>query len=59
MILFLKSDIAHPYIQAIKHRDLVIELGDGVKTNSQSTIPAVGKGPFPALLLIPGFGAVI
>ena len=28
-----------------KYRDLVIDLGDGVKTNAQLTFPAVGNGP--------------
>ena len=36
---------------------MVIDLGDGVKTNAQLTIPAVGNGPFPGVLLIHGSGA--
>ena len=36
---------------------MVIDLGDGVKTNAQLTIPAVGNGPFPSVLLIHGSGA--
>ena len=36
---------------------MVIDLGNGVKTNAQLTIPAVGKGPFPGVLLIHGSGA--
>src|SRR6184192_1844403 len=31
-------------------------LGKGLKTNAQLTYPAVGKGPFPGVLLIPGSG---
>src|SRR5439155_26648250 len=42
----------------IKYRNLVIDLGNGVKTSAQLTLPAVGNGPFPAVLLIPGSGAV-
>jgi uncharacterized protein len=49
---------AQQYIQTIKSRNLVIDLGNGVKTNAQLTIPAVGEGPFPGVLLIPGSGAV-
>jgi uncharacterized protein len=49
--------LAQPYVQTIKHRNLVIDLGKGVKTNAQLTIPAVGKGPFPGVLLIHGSGA--
>ncbi len=45
-------------LQTVKYRDLVIDLGDGVKTNAQLSYPAIGKGPFPAVLLIPGSGAV-
>jgi uncharacterized protein len=48
--------LAQPYIQTIKYRNLVIDLGNGVKTNAQLTLPAVGKGPFPGVLLIPGSG---
>jgi uncharacterized protein len=48
---------AQQYIQTIKHRNLVIDLGNGVKTNAQLTLPAVGKGPFPGVLLISGSGA--
>ena len=36
---------------------MVIDLGNGVKTNAQLTYPAVGKGPFPGVLLIHGSGA--
>jgi hypothetical protein len=45
-------------LQTIKHRNLVIDLGNGVKTNAQLTYPAVGKGPYPGVLLIPGTGLV-
>ena len=48
--------LAQPYIETIKYRNLVIDLGNGVKTNAQLTLPAVGKGPFPGVLLIPGSG---
>jgi len=49
--------LAQQYIPTIKYRNLVIDLGKGVKTNAQLTYPAVGKGPFPAVLLIHGSGA--
>ena len=35
----------------------MIDLGTGLKTNAQLTYPAVGKGPFPGVLLISGSGA--
>lgn len=43
-------------LETIKYRNLVIDLGNGVKTNAQLTCPAVGKGPFPGVLLIQGTG---
>jgi predicted esterase len=49
--------LAQQYIQTIKYRNLVIDLGNGVKTNAQLTLPAIGKGPFPGILLIAGSGA--
>jgi uncharacterized protein len=49
---------AQSYLQTIKHRNLVIDLGNGVKTNAQLTLPAVGKGPFPGVLVIHGSGAL-
>lgn len=52
------SALAQPFIQTVKHRDLVIDLGNGIQTNAQLTIPAVGKGPFPGVLLVAGSGAV-
>jgi hypothetical protein len=53
-----QAALAQPYIQTIKYRNLVIDLGNGVKTNAQLTIPAIGKGPFPGVLLVSGSGAV-
>ena len=50
--------IAQQYIQTIKYRNLIIDLGNGLKTKAQLTYPAVGKGPFPAVLLVHGAGPV-
>ena len=44
------------YLQTIKYRNLIIDLGNGVKTSAQLTYPAIGKGQFPGVLLIPGSG---
>ncbi|MGA9936365.1 MAG: alpha/beta fold hydrolase, partial [Nitrososphaeraceae archaeon] len=49
---------AQPSAQTVKHRDLTIDLGNGVKTNAELTVPVVGVGPFPGVLLIPGSGAI-
>ena len=48
---------AQPSIQTVKHRNLTIDLGNGLKTNAQLTIPAVGVGPFPGVIIFPGAGA--
>src|SRR4051812_39526824 len=57
--IFKQQDqaLAQSYVQTIKQRNLVIDLGNGLKTNAQLTIPAIGKGPFPGALLISGSGA--
>src|SRR5215475_9576205 len=48
--------LAQQDVQTIKYKNFVVELGNGVKTNAQLTIPAIGKGPFPGVLLVPGAG---
>ena len=48
--------LAQQYIPTIEYRNLVIDLGNGAKTNAQLTLPAIGEGPFPGVLLIPGSG---
>jgi alpha-beta hydrolase superfamily lysophospholipase len=55
---YLTSAQAQPFIETVKQRDLTIDLGNGVQTNAQLTTPAVGNGPFPGVLLVPGSGAV-
>ena len=55
---YLTSALGQPFIQTVKNRDLVIDLGNGIQTNAQLTIPAVGNGPFPSVLLVPGSGAI-
>ena len=45
------------YPETVLRRDLVIDLGDGLFTDAQLTLPAVGSGPFPGVLLVPGGGA--
>jgi hypothetical protein len=47
---------AQQYIQTIRYRNLVIDLGNGVETNAQLSFPVIGKGPFPGVLLVPGAG---
>ena len=52
---------AQPYVETVKHRNLTIDLGNGLKTNAQLTVPAVGKGPFPGVIFSgpAGAGSVI
>ena len=56
--IFKQQDhlLAQQYIETIKYRNLMIDLDNGVKTSAQLTLPAIGKGPFPGVLLIPGSG---
>jgi uncharacterized protein len=50
------SIYAQSDLQTIKHRNLVIDLGNGLKTNAQLTIPAISQGPFPGVIIFPGSG---
>jgi len=43
--------------ETILRRELVIDLGNGLSTDAELTIPATGSGPFPGVLLVPGGGA--
>ena len=58
--IFKQQDhaLAQQNIPTIKYRNLVIDLGNGVKTNAQLTLPVIGEGPFPGVLLIPGSGPI-
>jgi pimeloyl-ACP methyl ester carboxylesterase len=50
--------IAQQYSPTIKHRNLVLDFGQDIRTNAQLTYPAIGNGSsFPAVLLITGSGA--
>jgi hypothetical protein len=48
---------AQPYVETVKNRNLTINLGNGLKTNAQLTFPAIGKGPYPGVIIFPGAGA--
>ena len=48
---------AQPYVETVKHRNLTIDLGNGLKTNAQLTTPAVGEGPFPGVIFFGPAGA--
>jgi len=45
-------------LQTTKYRNMVIDLGDGLKTDARLNLPSIGDGPFPAVLLVPGSGPI-
>jgi hypothetical protein len=49
--------LAQSDLQTTKHRDIVIDLGNGLKTNARLNLPVTGDGPFPGVLLVHGTGA--
>ena len=57
MLLSSMTPASASKFETISRRDLVIHLGEGLTTDAQLTFPAVGDGPFPGVLLIPGGGA--
>ena len=57
--IFSSSADGQQLLQTVKKRDLTIELDmrQQIQTRAQLTLPTVGDGPFPAVLLIHGSGA--
>jgi len=43
-------------LQTTKYRNIVLDLGNGLETNARLNLPAIGIGPFPGVLLVPGSG---
>jgi pimeloyl-ACP methyl ester carboxylesterase len=55
--LFLFSGtLAQSDVEVVRYKNLTIDLGDGISTKAQLSYPAIGKGPFPGVLLVPGSG---
>jgi pimeloyl-ACP methyl ester carboxylesterase len=50
--------LAQSDLQTTKYRDVVIDLGNGLKTNARLNLPVTGDGPFPGVLLVHGGGPV-
>jgi uncharacterized protein len=48
--------LAQSDLPTTKHRDIVIDLGNGLKTNARLNLPATGDGPSPGVLLVHGSG---
>ncbi len=42
--------------KTIRHRDLTIDLGGGIRTDAELTLPVLANHSLPALLLIHGLG---
>ncbi len=57
VVLIILQSLPNAGAQEFAARDLVIDLGDGLNTDAQLTLPKVGEGPFPGVLLIQGSGA--
>jgi uncharacterized protein len=43
-------------LQITKHRNMVIDLGNGLETHARLNLPVIGNGPYPGVLLVPGSG---
>ncbi len=52
------TSYAQSDLQTTKHRNMIIDLGNGLETNARLNLPVTGEGPFPGILLIPGSGPV-
>jgi pimeloyl-ACP methyl ester carboxylesterase len=52
------TSFAQSDLQTTKHRNMVIDLGNGLETNARLNLPITGEGPFPGVLLVPGSGPV-
>ena len=48
---------AQQELPVVKHKNLILDSGDGIMTNAQLSYPALSNGSFPAVLLIAGSGA--
>ena len=53
-----QNALAQSDIQTVKYRNITLDLGNGITTKAQLSYPAIGKGPFPGVLLIHGSGPV-
>ena len=49
--------LAQSDIQTVKYRNITLDLGNGITTKAQLSYPAIGKGPYPGVIIFPGAGA--
>jgi uncharacterized protein len=45
-------------LHTTKYRNIVLDLGNGLKTDARLNLLSIGDGPFPAVLLLPGSGPI-
>ena len=58
-LLYCYTDLtvnAQSDLETTKHRNIIIELDNGLETNARLNLPASGDGPFPGVLLVHGSG---
>jgi uncharacterized protein len=55
-VMKIQPAYAQSDLQTTKYRTMVIDLGNGLKTNARLNLPSIGEGPFPGVLLVPGSG---
>ncbi|MGN6823114.1 MAG: hypothetical protein ACTHJ7_10150, partial [Candidatus Nitrosocosmicus sp.] len=53
---FISQSFSQSDVQAVKYRNLTLDLGNGITTKAQLSYPAFGNRSFPGVLLIPGSG---
>lgn len=58
VILIVLQSLPNAGAQEFRARDLAIDLGEGLETEAQLTLPITGVGPFPGVLLIQGSGPI-
>jgi hypothetical protein len=58
VILIILQSFPNAGAQEFRARDLAIDLGEGLETDAQLTLPKVGEDPFPGVLLIQGSGTI-
>ena len=58
-LLYCCTDLtvnAQSDLETTKHRNIIIELDNGLETNARLNLPASSDGPFPGVLLVHGSG---
>jgi uncharacterized protein len=57
LFIYTETNRVEAQIETVKSREILIALENGtLSTKGELVVPASGKGPYPAILLIPGSG---